>query len=312
MVTTAPYFAPLADGPAEARVVWLTARNGVRIRAAHWPLDGAKGTVILMPGRTEYIEKYGRAAADLARRGYATVSVDWRGQGLADRANADRMVGHVGDFSEFQLDVDALLAWARADGAVDPLFLIGHSMGGCIGLRALTRDLPFQAAAFSAPMWGISMAAWMRPLAPLIAQLSIWAGRAQSYAPTTGGKTYLLSVPFQGNVLTSDAAMWDYMRRQVEAKPDLALGGPSVGWLDAALRECAALAAMPAPSLPCVTALGTAEKVVDPAPIHLRMAQWPKGRLDLYPMAEHEVMMETPAHRARFFDSACALFDAHR
>lgn len=312
MATAAPYFAPLADGPAEARVVWLMARDGVRIRAAHWPLAGAKGTVILMPGRTEYIEKYGRAAADLAQRGYATVSVDWRGQGLADRASADRMVGHVGDFSEFQQDVDALLAWARADGAVDPLFLIGHSMGGCIGLRALTRGLPFQAAAFSAPMWGISMAAWMRPLAPVIAQLSIWIGRAQSYAPTTGGKTYLLSVPFQGNVLTSDAAMWDYMRRQVEAVPDLALGGPSVGWLNAALGECGALAAMPSPALPCITALGTAEKVVDPAPIHLRMARWPQGRLELYAMAEHEVMMETPSHRARFFDSACGLFDAHR
>jgi lysophospholipase len=212
MATAAPYFAPLADGPAEARAAWLIAKDGARIRAVHWPLVGAKGTVILMPGRTEYIEKYGRAAADLARRGYACICVDWRGQGLAVRSVADPMTGHVGAFDEFQRDVDALLAWARTEGAVEPLFLIGHSMGGCIGLRALTRELPFQAAAFSAPMWGISMAAWMRPLAPLIAQLSIWAGRAHAYAPTTGGKTYLLSVPFQGNVLTSDAAMWEYKR----------------------------------------------------------------------------------------------------
>lgn len=310
MATGAPYFADLADGPADVQVDWLTAADGIRIRAAHWPLAGAKGTVILMPGRTEYIEKYGRAAADLARRGYATVTVDWRGQGLAARVDADRMVGHVGDFAEFQRDTDALLAWAREQGAAAPFFLIGHSMGGCIGLRALMRGLPFRAAAFSAPMWGISMAAWMRPLAPWIAQISIWAGRAQRYAPTTGGKTYLLSVPFQGNVLTTDAGMWDYMRRQVAEVPDLALGGPSVGWVHAALGECAALAAMPSPALPCYTALGTAEKVVDAAPIHLRMARWPQGRLEMYPMAEHEVMMETPAHRARFFDHACALFDA--
>jgi len=312
MAPEAPYHAALADGPPAVTVAWLTAADGVRIRAAHWPLTGAKGTVILMPGRTEYIEKYGRAAADLARRGYATVTVDWRGQGLAARADADRMVGHVGDFNEFQTDVDVLLSWVRAQGAVEPLYLIGHSMGGCIGLRALMRGLPFRAAAFSAPMWGISMAAWMRPLAPWIAQISIWAGRAQRYAPTTGGKTYLLSVPFQGNVLTTDAQMWDYMRRQVEAVPDLALGGPSVGWVHAALGECAALAALPSPALPCLTVLGTAEKVVDPGPIHLRMARWPLGRLEMYPMAEHEVMMETPAHRTRFFDSACALFDAQR
>jgi len=50
---------------------------------------------------------------------------------------------------------------------------------------------------------------------------------------------------------------------------------------------------------------------VDVAPIHLRMARWPKGRLELYPSAEHEVMMETPALRARFFDAAAALFEAN-
>jgi len=312
MAQAAPYFAALADAPPRVDCVWLTARDGARIRAAHWPLPGARGTVILMPGRTEYVEKYGRAAADLARRGYATVCIDWRGQGLADRAYDDRMVGHVSDFAEFQQDLDAVIDWVRAEGMVTPLFLLAHSMGGCIGLRSLTRDLPFQAAAFSAPMWGISMAAWMRPLAPWVAQMSIWAGRAHRYAPTTGGKAYLLSVPFQGNVLTTDPEMWDYMRRQAEGAPDLSLGGPSMGWLHAALRECAALAALPSPDVPCVTALGTAEKVVDPGPIHLRMARWPKGRLEMYHMAEHEVMMETLPLRTRFFDMACALFDAHR
>lgn len=312
MVETAPYFAALADAPPTVDCVWLTARDGNRIRAAHWPCPDAVGTVILMPGRTEYIEKYGRAAADLARRGYATVCIDWRGQGLADRAYSDRMVGHVDDFAEFQHDLDAVLDWVRAKGMVTPLFLLAHSMGGCIGLRSLMRGLPFNAAAFSAPMWGISMAAWMRPLAPWVAQLSIWTGRAHRYAPTTGGKAYLLSVPFQGNVLTTDPEMWDYMRRQAEGVPDLCLGGPSMGWLHAALRECAALAAMPSPKVACITALGTAEKVVDPGPIHLRMARWPTGRLEMFPMAEHEVMMETPALRGRFFDMACALFDAHR
>jgi lysophospholipase len=94
--------------------------------------------------------------------------------------------------------------------------------------------------------------------------------------------------------------------------PELSLGGPSIGWLRAALQECAALAALPAPKLPAISALGTAEKVVDVPPIHLRMAAWANGQLDLYPGAEHEIMMETPATRKRFFDRATALFDANR
>lgn len=311
MTAAAPFFADLADGPAGGRAVWLTASDGVRIRAALWG-GGAKGTVFLFPGRTEYVEKYGRAATDLLARGYTTLAVDWRGQGLADRAFADRLVGHVGHFAEYQRDVDALLAFAASEDLPRPHYLLCHSMGGCIGLRSLMRGLPFRAAAFSAPMWGINMAAWMRPFAHLLGRLAGPFGQAHRYAPSTGGQTYVLSVPFQGNVLTTDPDMWDYMRRQVAAQPDLALGGPSLGWLNAALRECGALAAMPAPPVPVLTALGTSEKVVDVAPIHLRMASWPQGRLDLYRGAEHEVPMETPEHRARFFDDCAALFGTHR
>lgn len=311
MTQPAPLFAETADGPPNGRALWLRTADGVQIRAAIWG-TGEKGTVLLFPGRTEYIEKYGRAAADLQARGYTTLVVDWRGQGLSQRAYADRLIGHVADFDEFQRDVDALLALAQSEGLPRPYHLLCHSMGGCIGLRALTRGLPLASAVFSAPMWGISMAAWMRPFAHVLGRLAGPFGQAHRYAPGTGGQTYVLTAPFQGNVLTTDPGMWDYMRRQVSAHPDLALGGPSLGWLGAALRECAALAALPAPATPAITALGTAEKVVDVAPIHLRMAGWANGRLDLYVGAEHEVPMETPSHRARFYDEAARLFSARR
>jgi lysophospholipase len=310
-VTEAPFHADLAEGPPGGRAVWLRTSDGVRIRAGLWR-GGDKGTVVLMPGRTEYIEKYGRAAADLVARGWSVISVDWRGQGLADRALADTMVGHVQHFDQFQHDLDALLACARAEGMPGPLMLMAHSMGGCIGLRALYRDLGFRAAAFSAPMWGILIAAWLRPVAEIISTLAGPFGQAHRYAPGTGAKTYVAEAGFEGNVLTKDRAMWEYMKAQVAARPELALGGPSIGWLRAALTECAALTLLPAPNLPAICALGTAEKVVDSGPVHLRMAGWAKGALDLYPGAEHEVIMEKPSDRARFFDRASALFDANR
>lgn len=309
-MTPAPFYADLADSPPGATVVWLKP-GALRIRAAWWRAGG-KGTVLLLPGRTECIEKYGRAARDLAERGYSTLTVDWRGQGLSDRALSDPLVGHVGDFAEYQEDLDAILAEAERAGLPKPWFVLAHSMGGSIGLRALVRGLPVRAAVFSAPMWGIAMAAWLRPVALAITALARPVGLGGRYAPTTGPKTYLLQVPFEGNVLTTDRAMWDYMRAQVAQVPGLALGGPSLTWLGAALRECADLARRPAPQVPAICALGTAEKVIDVPPVHLRMAGWANGQLDLYPGAEHEIMMEAPAVRARFFDRAAALFDANR
>jgi len=106
--------------------------------------------------------------------------------------------------------------------------------------------------------------------------------------------------------------MWDYMRSQALAHPDLSLGGPSLGWLKAALDECAALAALASPAFPVVCALGTQERIVDVRPVHARMANWAGGRLDLYNGAEHEVLMERLATRDAFLQSAVALFEANR
>ena len=311
MTAEAPFHDRLADGPAGGYARWLQAADGVQIRVGLWPLEGAKGTVFLLPGRTEYVEKYGRAATDLAQRGYATLSVDWRGQGLADRPLDDRMTGHVGDFAEYQLDFDAILAFARAQDLPRPWFMIAHSMAGCIGLRRLMGEHPFKAAAFSAPMWGILIAAWMRPLAVTLATASRLLRFDDRLVPGTKETTYVLNSPFLGNSLTTDPEMWDYMRQQALACPDLVLGGPSLGWLQAALTECHALSRMPSPDLTVVTALGLQERIVDVAPVHARMARWPKGTLSLYPAAEHEVMMERPATRERFFDECSALFDLH-
>lgn len=308
----APFFNDIAKGPENGRAVWINTADGLRLRLGVWEQAGAKGTVFLLPGRTEYIEKYGVAAGELGARGYAVISIDWRGQGLSLRKTSDPMTGHVDDFAEYQIDLGAMQDAAQRLSLPEPYFMLSHSMGGCIALRAVMGDHPFKAAAFSAPMLGIALSAWMRPLAGMIATASGWFGLSHIYAPGTGATSYVNEAAFLGNVLTSDAGMWDYMAAQTAAHPELALGGPSMAWVKAALTECHALSLMPSPDLPCYTALGTAEKVVDPMPIHGRMAIWPRGQLDLYAGAEHEVMMESPAARLRFFTAACALFDANR
>lgn len=311
MTDTAPFFADVAEAPEGHEALWLTAGDGVRIRVALWR-QGTKGTVLFFPGRTEYIEKYGPAAGEFAWRGYAMLSVDWRGQGLADRFLPDRMTGHVGRFSDYQLDVAALLALARSEQLPEPYFLVAHSMGGAIGLRALYEGLPVRAAAFSAPMWGIHMHPALRPAAWVLSTLSRPFGQGHHLAPGTSPVTYVAEAPFADNVLTRDPAMYEFMRRQISLHPELSLGGPSLHWLNEALRDCLDLRSRPSPALPCYTTLGTLERVVDPAPVRERMARWPEGRLDVIAGAEHEVMMEVPRLRARFYDQTAALFDATR
>ena len=307
----APFFADLAEGPPGGRAVWCRAADGARLRVGLWAAEGAaRGTVLLFPGRTEYVEKYGPTAADLGRRGYATATIDWRGQGLADRPLADPLTGHVDRFTDYQRDVAALLATVRAAGLPGPLYLLAHSMGGCIGLRALHDGLPVRAAAFTGPMWGIRLSALVRPVAWTVAHAARRLGQGHRYAPGTGPGTYVMANGAPGNALTSDAGMFAFMQRQIAARPELALGGPSLHWLHEALRETRALRRMLPPALPCLTALGAEESIVDAKAIAAVMARWPGGTLHRFPGARHEILMERPEIRRAFLDAATALFAA--
>lgn len=307
----APFYDEVAEAPEGATCVWLTCSDGVRIRAAHWR-GGAKGTVLLFQGRTEYIEKYGPAAAEFAARGYAMATLDWRGQGLSDRMLKDRAPGHVNRFADYQRDVAAFMDFVAAEDLPRPYFLIGHSMGGCIGLRAIHDGLPVNAVAFSAPMWGILMRHILRPVAWGLSWLATAIGRGQRLVPSIPPENYVLKAEFEGNFLTRDRDMYDFMRRQITAHPDLAIGGPTMQWLLEALKETHALRQLPSPDLPCLTVLGAEERIVHAASIHERMARWPGSEFDLVGNAEHELMMEGPATRTKFYDRATALFDANR
>lgn len=309
-LSTAPLFTDTVPGPEDGSALWLVTADRVRIRVAAWGREADRGTVLLFPGRTEYVEKYGPAASDLAQRGFATLAIDWRGQGLADRLIDDPLVGYVGTFPDYQKDVAAMLRAARALNLPRPWFLLGHSMGGCIGFRSLLDGLPVEAAAFTGPMWGIRIVPHMRPVAWVLGRIMPRIGRGEELPPGVRPDPYVISDPFEGNLLTRDPQMYEMMRKQLAAHPELALGGPSYNWLHEALVECQRLSTQPSPRRPCLTFIGSNERIVSTRVVHKRMARWPCGRLEVNADGEHEVLMETPDIRRQIFDGIATLYSA--
>ncbi|MBE0452565.1 MAG: alpha/beta hydrolase [Roseovarius sp.] len=305
---SAPLFAEVADGPGDGAAFWLRAADGARLRLGLWHRAATKGTVLLFPGRTEYIEKYGRAAQKFAARGFATLAIDWRGQGLADRLVDDAMAGHVHHFEDYQHDVAAMMHAARALDLPRPWHLLAHSMGGCIGLRAVMAGLDVSSAVFSAPMWGIQMSQALRPVAWSLAWSVRQIGLGHLYAPSTHPEHYVLTEPFETNKLTNDRNMWEYMACQLRAHPELGLGGPSLRWLHEALKETRALARMPSPALSCLTIIGSDEDIVDAGRVHDRMTRWPGSHFEIVPGGRHETLMDTPATQARLFGMICDFY----
>ncbi len=305
----APFYDAIANGPETGAAHWLKTSDGLRIRVGHWTRPDAKGTVLIFPGRTEYVEKYGATAQALADRGYASVAIDWRGQGIADRMTPNRAVGHVGTFTDYQKDVAAVMAHVAELNLPKPYFLIAHSMGGCIGLRSLIEGLDVKAAMFSAPMWGIQMSIALRPVAWGLSSLSMPLGFDKNLAPGQVEETYVLRTSFEENTLTRDRETFDMLRHQLTSQPDLALGGPSLRWLNASLREMHRLSLLPSPDLPTLTFLGSDEAIVDPTRIHKRMGNWPSGNLRVLEGGRHEMMMDNADRRKLIFDETAKLFD---
>jgi len=303
----APLYTDVARAPDGGVAYWLDTDDGVRIRVGVWN-EGTRGTVLLMPGRTEYIEKYGLVVGDLQDRGYATIVVDWRGQGLADRLLDDPDMGHVLKFADYQRDVAAMVQAARELEMPQPYYMLSHSMGGCIALRSLLEGLEVKASVFSAPMWGILIGPLMRPLARGIAWTAGTVGMGNKYAPGTSAESYVATAPFEDNLLTTDPDIYAMMKEQVAAHLRFALGGPSMNWLFEALTETRNLMAMAAPKVPALTFLGSNERIVDTAAVSKRMQGWPDGRLERVEGAEHEVLMEWPEIRTRLMDQTTDLF----
>lgn len=301
----APYHSLPGDQLPPAEAFFVTAEDGVKLRLAYWPTHRlARGSVLLFPGRTEYVEKYADAAARLNAAGLSVLAIDWRGQGLSARLQDDPRPGHVGEFSDYQRDVVEMILAATELDLPRPWHLLSHSMGGCIGLAALYNELPVETAAFSAPMWNINLRQMPHGVALGMAYIAGRLGHGGRAAPGSGAAgTYVLDESFSANLLTHDAQAWSRLVCEAAAWPDLTIGGASFNWVSKALNECTRLAALDSPDCPALIALGDDEKIVSGNAIRDRATRWPGAELLELQHCRHEMMMETPDVQERFYDA---------
>jgi lysophospholipase len=301
---------PGNTAPPGAVVEWLTEGDGVRLRSARWilPAREARGTVVLVQGRTEFIEKYFEVIRELLARKFSVVTFDWRGQGLSSRQLEDTRKGHVGDFSEFDCDLHVVVERVLHQHGVKPYFGLAHSMGGNVLLRYL-HDNPheFERAVLTAPMLAVKTAPFPLWFARGVAAL--WTSTGSKGAYIFGGARQDPMVQaFETNVVTSDKARFERMMGCLAADPALALGAPTFGWLEAAFRSMDLVkteefaAAIETP----VLLIGAAyDKLVDLG-ADIRLVRRLKRGMYVLLKAEHEIMMERDDIRTAFW----SCFDA--
>lgn len=298
----------MPDGhPDAGRELWLLTRDQVRLRAMAWPQTGgqaAKGSVLILQGRTEYIEKYYETIGELRARGFAVAAFDWRGQGLSGRALEDNHKGHVMDFSEYHHDLDAFLEQCALPSLPQPYTLLAHSMGAHIAVRYLhERPQPFARTILCSPMAYIHTAPLPHFVARALAFIGVKLGKMEAYVP--GGGVYDPSrYPFEGNPLTHDAARYAREAQLFHSQPGLVIGSPTFGWLDAAYRSMAKVLRpefASAVKTPILMVYGSEERISLPRYQALLASRLGNCRAHCISGARHEILQETDAIRAEFW-----------
>jgi lysophospholipase len=297
---------PVPDGVV---VGAIKTSDGVNLRFARWaPPPGRKGTVVVMQGRAEFIEKYFETVRDLRARGFAVATFDWRGQGLSDRRLSDRNKGYVRNFGNYITDLEAVMEQVVLPDCPPPIFALAHSMGGAVMIRACHDGSRwFERTVLSAPMIALPPGRLTRVAGPL-ARLMRMIGRGGAYVPT-GDSSVAGTEGFVGNVLTSDPVRYVRNAAIMEQEPALGLGAPTVAWADAAMRqmnqfaEHSYAASIRQPIL--MVAAGRDEVVSTPA-IEAFGQNLLAGRHLILAGAKHEILQEQDQYRVQFW----AAFDA--
>lgn len=295
-----------AELPEGGDMRFFTAPDGTKVRYCVWQAreQAGSGTVYLLPGRTEFIEKYAETVHDMLDRGYAVVCMDWRNQGLSDRPLANRSKHYYTEFTPAAADLGQLFQEMLGDQLPRPFILLAHSMGGHLALRYL-HDNPGAAdkAVFSAPMVDVQTTPFSPGFARGLARSACFLGFGKAYAPMQSDYGSTQRGPQTMKLLTSDPDRFMDEHHWIDRNPDLSLGGITYAWFASALK-----------SIDVLNAPGYAEAITTPTLIVQAgddplinndtqaafAARLPNGRFERIEGALHEFLKERDEIRNRF------------
>lgn len=183
------------------------------------PVTAPTGDVIILPGYGESAEWWFETAADLNGEGYRVWILDGDGQGGSGRYTSRRDLGHT---ASFQRDVDGLRVLIRLvvrPGADRPVVVIASGTAAVNALAAAEQGAPLDQIILTSPS-ELSLGSSGLPV--IAAKVGLTTLRASGAAGWTRDARERARTPREKTALG-----WPL------ANPDLRMGGPSTGWLEA-------------------------------------------------------------------------------
>ncbi|HEX4637454.1 MAG TPA: alpha/beta hydrolase [Rhizomicrobium sp.] len=282
---------------------------GASLRAARFPAApdvAARGVCVLLNGQTEFIEKYFEVIDELRERGFSVATMDWRGQGGSTRMTEDSRKSFVGDFSEYDDDLDTLLNWIVTPmlGASEKPVALAHSMGAHVLLRRLVhKPGGFRACVLTAPMIAISFRGQREFLVRAVTRYHLWRGQHAGWVWGMESRDPY-KVSFAGQLVTSDPQRFERTQSLLRERPELRLAGATWGWLAAALRSMDWLKdKAPSIATPLLLVGAGKDRICVTPQTRAFAARLPRADYVEIKQAEHEILMERSPLRTEFWSA---------
>lgn len=271
----------------------LSSVAGTPLRVACRNPAGSQACLVVVSGRSEYIEKYQELARELSTRKLSVWLYDHCGQGRSGRLLSDPQKGHIDSFDTYIADLDQVIEMAAAESGNIPVFLLSHSMGGTIStLYASRHNGRIKRLVLASPMFGIQTGVFLPDfVTEMLVKAACLAGLGERYALTTG--PYNFDRRFEDNVLSSDRYRFCYNRFLAEQLDFAPIGGPTFGWMNEAFKAVKTLKRSIARTRCPILALTAAQdQVIKAADVARSALRLPHLSYHEYPSRGHELFME--------------------
>lgn len=169
----------------------LTTRDGLRLYWREWPVDDARGTVLIVHGHGEHIGRYLHVVDALNQQGWAVAGYDHRGHG---RSPGKR--GRLQHPDDLLHDLAAAIDLARQRLSHGPLVVLAHSMGGVTAARFALGQMGLEDAPWARAVEGYVLSSPALDVAPNALQrllLAVCGPLAPDLAVSSGLKSAWVS-----------------------------------------------------------------------------------------------------------------------
>lgn len=216
--------------------------------------DNQAGAIVISSGRTECMLKYQETIFELCtREGYSVYILDHRGQGFSGRMLDDPQKGHVEEFHDYVHDfntfVTTIVEPSQQDiSGANKLYLLAHSMGGCIASLYLEEHPhhQFRAAALCSPMHQPKAGPWFVPemLVDKVSDFKSVFSKRNEFVRNRGPYRNIsfqeigreIEDGYPKWALTHDEGRYERVRQLYDEAPQsVTIGGPTYNWAKQAI-----------------------------------------------------------------------------